>query len=310
MAIYPNGRFRPVTRFKPGGSLDRESRGQRRVVLHTAVSNQSSLFQDMNVPNTPTSHFYVDREGTVEQYVDTDICSTANLEGNHDCITIESWDGFGELWHEGDPVPEWNDDQVAGLIELVAWVCETHDIPAQQLASSRPGTRGIGWHRQGINGNFPRGLLAGRVKDGEQWSLAGGKSCPGDARIRQVGRRIIPGLVEAHADSARVAGIAGIARVAGAAEEVPTQPRVSLRNVQQQAQALRPLPGVRQIQNALNTELALSLEVNGLFDPATKDAYRAWQREQGFTGDDADGVPGSRTLAKLGENRFTVVDDD
>src|SRR5689334_15005107 len=75
MPIFPNADFRPVTRFKPGGSLHIESHGQRRVVLHTAVSDKSSLFSSMNVPGTETSHFYIDRHGKVEQYVDTAIRS-------------------------------------------------------------------------------------------------------------------------------------------------------------------------------------------------------------------------------------------
>ncbi len=304
MAVFPNGQFRPVARFQPGGSLHLESPGQRRVVLHTAVSNKSSLFDSMNVPGTPTSHFYVDKTGGVEQYVDTDIRSSANLEGNHDCLTIESWDGFGVLWHDGDPVPPWNEDQVAGLIGLVAWLCETHGIPAQRLTSSLPGTRGIGWHRQGIDGDFPRGLLSGRVRDGELWSESRGKACPGEARIRQVGRTVIPGVVAAPAGD-----LAGRS-MGNQPDTAPGLPTVSLRNVQQQAQALRPFPGVRQVQRALNKELKLRLKVNGLFDPATRAAYQRWQEKQDFSGADADGVPGSMTLNKLGAGRFRVVDED
>ena len=107
----------------------------------------------MNTPGTPTSHFYIDRNGDVEQYVDTDARSSANLEGNHDCLTIDSRDGFGEVWHDGDPVPPWNQRQVDGLVELVAWLCITHGIATQELPFSLAGTRGIGWHRQGIDGN-------------------------------------------------------------------------------------------------------------------------------------------------------------
>lgn len=306
MAIYPRGNFKPVTRYKPGGSSHRESPGQRRVILHTAVTNAESLFSSMNKDGTPTSHFYVSREGVVEQYIDTDVRSTANLEGNHDCLTIETWDGFGKIWRDGDPVPPWNDDQVAALVDLVAWLCQTHDIPVQQLKSSMAGTRGIGWHRQGIDGNFPRGLLGGRVRGGEEWSSSGGKVCPGDARIRQVVKEIIPGAAEVLANpKGRIRSMTG-----GVGREVPKGPLVSLHRTRQQAQALTPHPGVREIQKALNKQLGLSLKVNGLFDPATKDAYKRWQRKLGFKGDDADGVPGSLTLNKLGEGRFTVVDED
>jgi hypothetical protein len=305
MAVYPQGEFRPVRRYAPGGALHRESRGQRRVVLHTAVSNEPSLFPSMSVPGRATSHFYVDRKGRVEQYIDTDIRSTANLEGNHDCITVESWDGAGVLWNPDppspDPVPRWNDNQLAGLIDLVAWLCTTHQIPAVRLPSSRGGTKGIGWHRMGINGNFPdSGIFAGRVRDGELWSESRGKGCPGDARIRQVGRSIIPGVVSKMSGPPVPTGRPGPA---------PAMQLVSLANVEQQAQALHALPGVKLIQKALNKELGLSLRVNGLFDPPTKDAYARWQRQLGFVGDDADGIPGSLTLTRLGHGRFTVAAD-
>jgi hypothetical protein len=304
--VFPNADFKPVARFKPGGSLHIESHGQRRVVLHTAVSNASSKFKDMNVPGNETSHFYINRQGKVEQYVDTAIRSSANFEGNPDCITIESWDGFGEVWHDGDPVPPWNDDQLDGLVTLVAWLCMTHDIPVQKVPSSLPGTRGIGWHRIGIDGNFPAtGALRGRVKDGEHWSKSFGKLCPGDAKIRQVMKTIIPGVEKSLASPSRFAGT-----LDGGGATLPKGPKVNLHRVQRQARALHPLPGVKLIQKALNQELNLSLKVNGLYDPATKNAYKRWQHKQGFTGAAADGVPGELTLGKLGKGRFTVVSED
>src|SRR5690606_19929843 len=58
---------------------------------------------------------------------------------------------------------------------------------------SRPGpsSHGVSWHRLGIDGNFPGGLLKGRVSGGLKYSNARGKVCPGDAKIRQ-----IPGILE------------------------------------------------------------------------------------------------------------------
>jgi hypothetical protein len=131
----------------------------------------------------------VGRDGEVEQYIDTGFRSSANLDGNPTSITVETWDGFGTVW-TGSDVPPWTDAQLESLAALVAWCHETHEIPLGQLPSSRPGTRGIGWHRQGCDGSFPPGLLAGRPPDGERWSESGGKVCPGDNRIRQVERII------------------------------------------------------------------------------------------------------------------------
>lgn len=41
--------------------------------------------------------------------------------------------------------------------------------------------------------------------------------------------------------------------------------------------------------------------VDGAFAGSTRSAYRKWQRECGFTDDDADGIPGLVTLTKLGQ---------
>jgi hypothetical protein len=157
----------------------------RRLILHTAVSSATpSMHSYFNVSGRATSHFYLGRDGELEQYIETDHQSTANLEGNRDCITVESWDGY-PAW-SGSNVPPWTPAQVETLTRLAAWCHERHGIPLAQLPSSRPGTTGVGWHRQGIDGNFPTGLLAGRVSGGEKWSSSGGKVCPGDRRIAQI----------------------------------------------------------------------------------------------------------------------------
>jgi hypothetical protein len=162
----------------------------RRLILHTAVSSAISMHSFFNVSGRATPHFYVNAQGEGEQYIDTGHRSTANLNGNHDCITVESWDGYP--WGNGQ-VPGWTDAQVDWLARLAVWVHEKHGIPVRKLPSSRPGTTGIGWHRQGIDGDFPAsGLLAGRVAGGELWSGDRGKVCPGDNKIRGVVDRIIP----------------------------------------------------------------------------------------------------------------------
>jgi hypothetical protein len=45
----------------------------------------------------------------------------------------------------------------------------------------------------------------------------------------------------------------------------------------------------------------------GVFGVATRQAYAAEQRSQGFSGADADGVPGKTSLTALGRGRFTVT---
>jgi N-acetylmuramoyl-L-alanine amidase len=183
MARYAAARFRPVARYKLGvaGSVARRMPAARRLILHTAVSGNTSLFDFFSVPGRSTSHFYVAHDGSVEQYIDTGIRSTANLEANPDSVTVESQDRGGPFpdWDpKGSDVPAWTPKQVEALARLAAWVHLVHGVPLETLPSSRPGTRGVGWHRQGIDPH--------RVPDGELWSRRRGKVCPGDRRVAQV----------------------------------------------------------------------------------------------------------------------------
>lgn len=69
---------------------------------------------------------------------------------------------------------------------------------------------------------------------------------------------------------------------------------------------------VERVQDALvaNRRLKAGTYTRGIFDPATRTAYAAEQRAQGYAGADADGVPGIRSLTRLGLDgrRYTVVD--
>lgn len=58
--------------------------------------------------------------------------------------------------------------------------------------------------------------------------------------------------------------------------------------------------GTRQVQRALVAEKMLEEHRRGLYGPRTKDAYSRWQRHLGFSGSDANGIPGEVSLTKLG----------
>lgn len=189
VARYPGATWRPVPRTFARATA------RNRVSLHTAVSNTRSLFDDF-ADGGPCSHFYVAQDGTVEQYIDTDFWSAADLEGNDATISIETWDGYPSgapgYWRDGSDVPPWNPAQVASLRKLVAWILDTHAIPRQLAADAKPGpsSRGLAWHRLGVDGNFPElpDQRAGRLQrgGGMYWSTARGKACPGDRRIAQI----------------------------------------------------------------------------------------------------------------------------
>ncbi|HKY59220.1 MAG TPA: N-acetylmuramoyl-L-alanine amidase [Aeromicrobium sp.] len=124
------------------------------------------------------AHFSVKLDGTILQSRDTRYRSAANLEGNHRIIAIENEDAAKDI----PLTPE----QVVSNARILAWVHKTHGTPLQLAPNSRSTSRGLGYHRQGIDGNFGGYAYPGRVSGGEHWSEAFGKVCPRDKRIAQV----------------------------------------------------------------------------------------------------------------------------
>jgi hypothetical protein len=102
-------------------------------------------------------------------------------------IAIENEDIGGPfpLWN-GANVPPLTDAQVEACAAILAWAHQEHGIPLQLCPDSRPESRGLAYHRQGIDGNFGGFLFPGRVEGGEVWTRHFGKVCPGDNRIAQL----------------------------------------------------------------------------------------------------------------------------
>lgn len=119
------------------------------------------------------SHFGVDYEGTVGQYIGTQTRADANAGANR------RPDGTGAVSAEtasntsgSDP---WNAKQVEDLIAIGVWLNQEHGIPLRICRThSDPG---FGYHSM-----FP------------QWSTSG-TSCPGAARIKQFKTVVFPGIV-------------------------------------------------------------------------------------------------------------------
>lgn len=134
------------------------------------------------------AHFSVKGNGHIQQSRDTAYRSAANLYGNHRVIAIENEDHGPDFptW-SGSNVPPLTDAQVEANAKILRWAHETHGIPLQLCPDSRPGSRGLGYHRLGIDGNFTDGY-DGRVSGGEVWTSAYGKACPGKNRIDQIPR--------------------------------------------------------------------------------------------------------------------------
>lgn len=184
MSIYPPAEYRPLAIRQSQAVLK-----PMVIILHTMVGNLTGtdrMFKANGWSGTE-SHFGIGgpwgdgRDGVVYQWQDTSFRADANLGGNHRAISIETGDNAPA--RAGDIEP-WTPKQVSALIDLVAWLCAEHDIPAVLMPDSKPERRGIGYHRLGVD--------PWRLPGGELWSTSMGKECPGVRRIAQ-----IPGIVGA-----------------------------------------------------------------------------------------------------------------
>jgi hypothetical protein len=139
------------------------------------------------------AHFSTRASGQIIQSRDTQYRSAANLNGNPRVIAIENEDhgaAYGS-W-SGSNVPAFTAQQCEAIALIILFCHRAHGIPIVLCPDSRPGSRGIAYHRQGCDGNFGGYAFGGRVSGGELWSSSVGKVCPGDRRIRQLIEVIIP----------------------------------------------------------------------------------------------------------------------
>ena len=145
----------------------RRATERNRLNLHVAVSEASSLYDFFNGRSGGVeSHFYIRRDGTVEQYRDTGYQADANTDANNFAISIET---------QGMEHGEWTPQQMASIKALCSWANKAHGIPLTTV-KAWDGS-GIGYHTQ-----FP-----GR------WDKRGA-TCPGPDRKRQFARELVPWL--------------------------------------------------------------------------------------------------------------------
>ena len=225
------------------------------------------------------SHFGCAFDGGLWQYIGTETRADANASANRrpDGTGAVSVETASNLDHT-DP---WTNEQVSSLVRLGVWMHQRHDLPLRVCRTwDDPG---YGYHR----------LFA-------PWSL-GGTACPGDERVEQFHDLVFPGIA------------------AGAGGGGPTQPpvpEVSLRRVVEAARSNPPARGtpitygaVVYVERALVAEGLLKAALaDGHYGSSTVDAYRAYQVRLGYRGSDADGIPGTASLTRLGSlHGFRVV---
>ncbi|MEQ7125391.1 N-acetylmuramoyl-L-alanine amidase [Actinopolymorpha sp. B11F2] len=297
MARYPGADWDPIPesvkqpRMKPWG-----------VVLHTAVSDSRNI-KGVWLRSSVESHFYVAEDGNVLQYVDTERVAHCQLDGNYfgggkGHLSVETWDGAGKVWdgRNVQRVPRWNAAQVTALAKLLVWLNRTHGIPLGRLRSIFG--RGIGWHAQYTGRHYPR--------------FNENHACPAPARIAQV-----PEVIAAAVREAKKPTPTPLPRPTPAP---PPRPRVVSLSALVRAAKSDPkrkqggttagaADDVRLLEQALKAEglLASGYAGDGSYGTRTVEAYAKWQRRCGFTGDDADGVPGISSLTRLGNKHSFKV---
>lgn len=249
----------------------------RRMNLHVAVSEQESLYSMFSNSNSSCSHFYVAKDGTIEQYIDTKYRSAADMNGNDSTISVETQGGV----KNPDSEP-WTAAQVKSLIKLWAWARDTHKIKNQVAKNTQTNdnSAGLSWHRLGVEGNFAsrKGILSLSYKPGGiKYSSARGKICPGDAKILQ-----IPKIWEAANSPVK---------------DSPAPPKTNVKPVTSKPVESKEkhVTAVKTIKTRLKKTGHYKGALNSVDDTSFRNAVKAYQKGQVFNKLYSDGVWGSKT---------------
>lgn len=168
MSRYPGAVWLPIPESRAQAHIS-----PTQVILHSVAAPWSiqrigQYWQEAGV--NVESHFGVGYDGSIGQYVDTNVRADANVSANNTAISCESAANTGNT----DP---WREAQIVTFVQLMTWAHKTHGIPARICRSAAD--PGYGIHRM-----FPT------------WSF-GGTYCPGDARALQFRNVVFPRFLRA-----------------------------------------------------------------------------------------------------------------
>jgi hypothetical protein len=169
MALMPGATIRLIPRHN-GGTRRPKGRGTS---FHVTASGARSMYGYFSTVGD-CSHFHVAKDGEIEQYIDTDFRGAAQRDGD-DMVTVETQGAAPGVNAETE---KWTPQQVESNARIAKWVHDTEGAPLVLMPDSRTKSRGVGYHRLGID--------PWRVADGEVWSRTRGKVCPGTAKIAQI----------------------------------------------------------------------------------------------------------------------------
>ncbi len=153
MAVYPGAIWRGncINNSGPRGPVTRG------VVEHVNDGPNVSLWSWVNRPDSHMScHFQILQDGTIEQYLDTDLTAWCQANGNRHWISIEM---------PTRPNVGKTAAQIRSAAHVIAWAAQLYKFPLQ--LTDDPNGTGIGWHGMG----------------GADWGNHPG--CPGPIRLSQ-----------------------------------------------------------------------------------------------------------------------------
>ena len=261
----------PGAQWRPVVNVHKDGTKERRgLVLHVQDDVGCPWGWFNNPASQASSDFWVRRDGHLEQYCNTGVdYAWAQAAGNPYYASVET---------EGHPDTPLTSAQMESVAHIYAWGHSEFGWPLVVVDSTT--AHGFTWHGVG----------------GAAWG--GHVGCPGGIRKAQRSAII-----------ARARQILGLS--AGSSETV-----VDLSHV---VTAARRDPGAAQGHTTyraevLTVERALVAEglldkrwADGSFGSKTVTAYGALQRRYGYTGADADGIPGMASLTRLARaHDFTV----
>ncbi|MFF1702614.1 N-acetylmuramoyl-L-alanine amidase [Streptomyces sp. NPDC058252] len=263
----PGAHWRPVVNFHPNGV--RERRG---LVLHVQAGNNSPFGWFNNPASQASSDFWVGKDGTIEQYVNTGTdYAWAQAAGNPYYASVET---------EGHPSEPLTDAQIEGVAQIYAWGHGQFAWPLVVVDSTT--AHGLTYHGVGAT------------------AWGGHPACPGDLRKKQRGAIIAraAALVAPPAPHRTVS----VAHMVVAMKKDAAGPQG---HVTYKTEALL-------LEQALAAEGLLAKKwVDGSLGTKARDAYKKWQRSTAggsFTGAAADGYPGINSLTRLGQRHgFTAA---
>ena len=153
--ICPLAVQRPIT-HNHGGPM----RSHLGLVLHVQEGNGSLQGWFDNPSSGVSAHFWCAKDGTIEQYLSTDVTAWAEAAGNPDYISVET---------EGFVAEALTPNQIVKVAALLNWCGWMYGVPA------------VGPVAHGARGFTPHCNPDGSIDPA--W---GGHSCPGAVRLGQM----------------------------------------------------------------------------------------------------------------------------